>query len=262
MMWKPTLAMIKENPAGVGAGNWWVEFPSYAPGIDYPKAYIEEQFLFPHNDFMWEWSEVGTTGFLCYLGIFVSAIYFARHRPYLLMVLAGYIVIASFSTLRNRTFFTVVLGLILLNACERNRVIKQPRILLTFLIFTMVVFGFRLRSSIYDKRAIRASSNIAKVTAASKGCSVFSTLTDLGMPWKTVEGLNNFYIGNRKICISQLKQGHKHNPFNINALNGAGIAYGLENNIEKSNGYFRKALEICPAFEAAKTNLKVRRNGN
>ncbi len=257
IQWKPTLKMIVDNPLGVGAGNWWIEFPHYAPDIDYAQAYDRETFRFPHNDFLWIWAEVGVGGLVCYLGMFCYSLYCAwkEKAVYLLVGLLGYMSIAFFSAPRARPFASLILITFIAMACPM-RSIQQPRILLTFLIFAMIVFGFRFRSSCWDKK-LKSAKTISQRVEATRGFSVFSTLLNNSQPWHWVRGVMSLEMNKRSLAIEQLEKAYEYNPYSIFVLNGMGLARQFEGNNKQANTFFDKALEICPDFEAAKIN-KVR----
>ena len=89
----------------------------------------------------------------------------------------------------------------------------------------------------------------------TQGYSVFSTLTHVGIPWFQWRGMANFQLKKKQLAIEQFKIAYEHNPYNIQTLNGVGIAYGLEGNYLKAREYFEQAVAICPEYENAMTNL-------
>lgn len=239
--WYYTLNMIKDYPLGVGAGNWWILFPHYAVGIDYPGSFFKEAYRFPHNDFVWVCAEIGILGLLCYIGMFIKGLW--KAEKWRVMGLMGYITMACFTTLRERPFTSLMLFVLL---AVGGKVYPQPRILLTVLIFALVVFGFRLNSSYWDKKLGRAKT-VPKLIESARGYSVFSTMTYTGMPWKYWEALEHPYL---------YKEALRCNPYNVHVLNQAGMVYGNEKDFEKAKECFSEAIRICPDFTAARENLE------
>lgn len=73
--WKRTFPMIGEHFfTGVGPGNWKIIYPKY--GIQGTRAERGfQQYIRPHNDYLWIFSENGIVCFLFYVAIFGIAIY-------------------------------------------------------------------------------------------------------------------------------------------------------------------------------------------
>ena len=212
---------------------------------------MNETFRFPHNDFLWVWSEIGL-GIIFYVGMFAYALWSAK--KYLVIGLLGYIVIAFFTPLADRTFPLVMMTVYIAMSCKRKP-INQPQLLISILIFAMVVFGFRFRSSYWNKKVRKAKTPQAVLDAAN-GYSVFSTLTYTNFPWFWWKAKANFQLGNED-CIEQYRRAFRYSPYDIYVLNGMGLSYILEDNMGKANGFFKIALDICPDFKAAQTNFEV-----
>ena len=257
VQWKPTLTMIYKNPLGVGAGNWWIQFPNYAPNIDYRDAYLTESFRFPHNDFLWIWSESGHLGFIGYLGMFLFALYSAWKKkaiPWIIGIL-GCMAIAFFSCSYERVFPTLMAVTFISMSCDMKPV-RQPRILITALVFAMVVFGFRFRAAYWNKKLRLADDkqDWSLVLDASYGGSVFSTLDHEGHPWQWWRGISNLKLGRYNMAVESLQIAYQQNPYNVQVLNGMGSVYGMYGEYGQSIKYFNEALRICPAYKEAQIN--------
>ncbi|MHC4215829.1 MAG: hypothetical protein ACYSWP_20970 [Planctomycetota bacterium] len=247
--WIPTLKMICQNPMGVGVGNWWIEFPWYAQNIDYPDVFIVETFRFPHNDFLWAWSEVGI-GIVFYLGIFVYSLWTARKQKWALMFILGYMASAFFMAPRERPFPTLMLFTVVALISERKP-IPQPRLCLAVLLFALVVFGFRVNSSC-ENRKLRGG-------IPTNGYSCFSTLTYTGIPWDWWNGIKA-YQNDRGLACHYFDRSYKYNPNSLNALNGKGIACAHKGDYKGAEMYFERSLKINKDFEDGQNNLaKVRK---
>ena len=249
-------AVSRANPLGIGAGNWWIVFPKFAFSTTYAPSFIDNIYRFPHNDFLWIWAETGIGGILCYLGIFATGLYYAikSKSTWLIIAIAGYMVVAFFSAPRERAFSSLMMITFIAMACPRNLKIKKPQILLSVLIFTLVVFGFRFRASCWDKKLRRSKTNV-QYLENSQGYSIFSTLDYCGLPWHWWRGVTNQEIGNYKLAKRQFEKAYKLNPYSPYTLNGMGIAKEIEGNKELAFWYYNESLRICPQFVYASRNL-------
>ncbi len=253
--WRCTAEMIRENPYGVGAGNWWMEFPKYAAGIDYPGAHSNEIYRYPHNDYLWVCSESGIGAMACYLGMFIMALYNTRKMPWLVFGIVGYMVIAFFSAPNERPFPSLVLAVFLVMSGGRIWTIKKARILLPVLIFILVVFGYRLKATCYDK-ILNKQDDPEAIIDATKGESVFASLTYTGMPWDWWRGRAYLELRDRPSAVMHYRKAFEYHPNNPQVLNGMGIVYAFGNNYEEASKHFREAARIAPDFRKAKENLE------
>ena len=255
--WIPTLKMIWMNPMGVGAGNWWLLFPSYAPNIDFPMAYSQVSFRFPHNDFLWVWAETGIFGIIFYLGMFATALWNAlkKKQIWLLMAILGYMAIAFFSSPRERPFASLMIVSLFVIACPRPKKIRCPKELLIPLTLFLVVCGFYLRSGVWNKR-LASVKTVGDKIATTAGYSPFTQLTYTGMPYYWWKGMSNYTQGNKDLACYQFDQAYKHNPCNVHVINAKGISYMHKGKIEDAKWCFSEALRIAPEFEDPKRNLE------
>ncbi len=256
LQWQPTITMVVENPFGIGNGNWRIMFPEYA-GDEISEYFIKKSFNFPHNDFLWVGAETGWCGLICYLGIFLSALYYAYKKKaiYLLIGISGYMTIAFFSNARGRPFASLILVTFLAMSYEGIYKVKRINLTLVILIFTLVVFGFRFRASCWNKE-LRAANDWQKVEYTTKGYSVFSTLTTVGLPYHWFSGVSNLKIKNYELAHTQFKTALRYNPYNIHVLNNMGISHSIRKEYKQATAYYTKALEICPKYTEASENLK------
>jgi tetratricopeptide (TPR) repeat protein len=285
--WKYTTSMIKENPFGVGAGNWWIVFPKYASGIEYPSAFESAMFRHPHNDFVLACAETGVLGALAYIGMFVAAIVKNKEpwlvfglvgyvivanfsgayigmfvaaivknkEPWLVFGLVGYVIVANFSGSHERAFASLMAATFIAMSFEGVR-FKYVKLVIPVLLFALVVFGFRYRASCFNKQ-IKRATEWSEVIEYTKGRSVFSTLTYHGLPfywWHGISALKTDDIETAKIMF---EKAYKDNPYNIHVINGMGIKYGLEQDVKMARSYFKKAIDICPDFDDANKNLML-----
>ena len=85
-------------------------------------------------------------------------------------------------------------------------------------------------------------------------CQRFSVVDwQANCEWKAK---SNYELGNTELAINQFAIAHKHNPYNVHAINGMGIAYAHIGNKEKANECFTEAIRICPDLKETKSNLE------
>ena len=74
MIWKITAEMIGDHLlTGVGAGNFMLRLPEYFVDESLDFSAVHTNWLQPHNDFLWVFSEKGLPGILLFAGVFVAA---------------------------------------------------------------------------------------------------------------------------------------------------------------------------------------------
>ena len=165
---------------------------------------------------------------------------------WIVMGITGGMAIAFFSVLRSRPFPSLMLMTFILMACPRKPV-KQPRILLAILIFVLIVFGFRLRASYWNKQ-VRRSKTDTEFIERARGYSVFSTLTYTGIPWQWYRGVTNLGSGKPSLGINQIEEAYRYNPYNIRVLDAMGEACNAKGDRENAEKYFSEVKRICPEF--------------
>ena len=277
--WRVTLTMIYEDPLGVGAGNWWLTLPKYGQNLDY-KFFTNNIFRHPHCDYLWVLSEVGVIGFIGYIGMFFTSLYYAfkTKRTYLVAGLVGYMAIMLFSFPNERAFSSMVLMLFMALAvkgyhvkpCTKRvkdayfkytsdmRVFRMTGVnIILLLVFMLVVLGYRHKALIYNSR-LRSTTwdNVVKET---NGYSMFSSVTFTGVPFHWFRGLAYLQQKNYVDGIISLNQALKHSPYNIHVLNTLGANYMILGQKEKAMIFYERALKIYPDYKDAQKNVAFAR---
>jgi tetratricopeptide (TPR) repeat protein len=247
--------MIRDNPAGVGAGNWWIVFPKYANGIDYPSAFESVTFRHPHNDYLWICAESGIGALICYIGLAMSCLYYAwkEKASWLFFGLTGYMVIAFFSASHERAFASIIFALFIAMSLKGKEV-NHRNIMIPALILAMVVFGFRYRSSCWNKK-LRITTSWQEVLDCCEGYSMFSSMTHTGLPYHWWSATANLHLGKKEIASDQFQTAYRYNPYNIHVINGYGVSLALQGDKAGAERQFAYSLSIWPDFEDAKLNL-------
>ena len=212
----------------------------------------------PWVEFLWVWAETGYLGGLLYVSMIVFATWSAykSKKTYLVMAMVGYSTIACFSAIRERPFPSLMLILFIAMACERKKVIRRTELLLCAMTLTVVVFGFHLRSSIWTKR-MRATDDWNSNLQLTQGETVFTRLTHVGLPYAWWRAMAHFHADNMEMAAFEFKRAYRYNPCSVPVLNGAGVAAGLEGDLEKAREYFTEALRIAPDYKDSTINLRL-----
>lgn len=156
--WSLTTEMIKDHFfTGVGAGNWQINAPGYYKGRfsgNDPQNWIR-----PHNDFLWVMAEKGIAGLLIFLLVFVVIMYYLfivvkkAERKYSILALflisgiIGYMIVSFFDFPLERPFHQAFLALYLASSVAMFHRIKQVkpfsfnRIFVLVPFITLVTFG-------------------------------------------------------------------------------------------------------------------------
>ena len=248
VQWQATLGVIIDNPLGIGAGNFIVQFPNYARGMNYCGAFDSVGFRFPHNDYLWICAEVGIVGIIAWLGVIISAMKSAT-KP-LLIGMVGYIAVSMFTSLHERAFPSMVFAVMIALSLPHTKSVNGKYIIIC-LLGILVIFGFRLKSDYYFKKL----ASTQNVDYAIKAESPFSTLSYCGIPYRSW-----IYIDTKK--FDDATKAYTLNPYNIQTLNMMGSALEREGLQDEAKWCYLEALDICPDYEDAQTNLKRLKDGN
>ncbi|KKM20114.1 hypothetical protein LCGC14_1648840, partial [marine sediment metagenome] len=265
--WRATLTMIYENPLGVGAGNWCLMLFKYGQNLDF-KFFQSNIFRHPHNDFIWILAEVGVIGFVGYLGMFFTSLYYAAKskKQWLVAGIMGYMALAFFSFPNERAFSSMILAVFMaLSIAGYHKIPKRSYIpnmgvfrmasvnIVLMLCLFLVVLGYRHRSLIYNKK-LRESKQWEKIIDFSDGFSPFSTLTFTGVPYHWFKGVAYNKTGDPVEALVCFREAQKYSPYNVHVLNALGLSYSYDK--EKADRYFAKAIGICPVFDIAINNRR------
>ena len=244
--WSATLTMIKENPLGVGSGNWWITIFKYGQSL--PETFFARSvFRHPHNDHLWILAENGIIGFVGYLGIYVTGFYYAvkSRSKYLVAGLAGFAVISFFSFPWERAFLSMTFVIYLLLATEGHRTyigrwIKIP--LVVILVSFLVVTGFRHKSLERNLR-MRSTKDWYVVLKESKPIP-FSSLSFTGMPYTWWHGRAYLTLGNEGLARENFQEAIKSSPYNTNILNDLISVNVVLGDIKAARRYNKKLMKL------------------
>lgn len=277
-IWSASLDMFKENPLGVGIGNWPTVIQKYGKGItpaDGGLVSKELVYIRAHNEFVQNLTELGPLGLACYLGLFISALYYAcKSCSYIaLSCLVIYLVVAFFSFLGERAFhpmiLSVVMGMSLATYHKRKNVVFATHKLylmslavLAILSLSLVDFWHRYDTARILKPFIikRYCGNLNDSLLDLNGYpNWFATLDPLGMPIIQYIGEWAFFKKEYSTALMLYKQAEKLHPHNIYILNNIGSIYLILGDQDKAIEYLEKVLEISPSCEPAQANIRTAR---
>ncbi len=249
--WSASIDMVAANPLGVGAGNWPINFPNFARGINLPKVYTKLVFLQPDNDFLLVLCEGGYFGLLVYFGVFCFGLYRARDDTLSIMCIVAFMAVALFSGLMERAFASMVLFTVLAIGCRGRKMPVSRFVFIPILCLMLVVFGFRH----INMRQSKALNKTMEWSDIRSGESVFSRLTHHGIPWAWWRGTGYVKDDNDVLALEEYKRAHRLSPYNIYVLNSLGALCGNMGEYNVAIACFREAVDICPEYEDAQLNL-------
>ncbi len=284
ILWEKSFEMFLDHPlTGVGTGNWKILLPAY--GTDRLRS-ADGVVIFqrPHNDFIWVLAENGLFGFLAYLSFFVWAVIAIiktirtspdlasrRLAMMLLVLLAGYLVIATFSFPKERpdqsVFLAIAFGLIFSrsgemaeNPVHRRSAVKGLLLLLPFIVLTGYIGTIRLRSEIHTRKAFihRSKSEWNKmISEVQEAEGFFSRLDPTSTPLRWYSGLGWYNIGNQEKALADFKAAYRANPNHLHTINNLATSYGFAGELQSAINLYKKAAKISPDFTDASMNLAV-----
>lgn len=280
--WNATLEMIADYPlTGVGAGNWKIHSQKYLADKNFTQN--QTNWIRPHNDYLWAFSERGVFGFLLYLALFgVSVFYVVRllmsektDRSVKIVVLillsgiAGYMFESFFAfpyeRINQQVYLTIFMAGI---TAEYLRIKPQkeyhPSSKTAFalsglvLLFSIVYGLFILKSEFHIVRAKAAEKSKIwnlQIEEALKAKTPFRTLEPDASPIDYYVANGYLESGNLKKAIYYYEKALKASPFDPFIWSNLGKAFTDMGEYQKAVAPLEKSIELLPAFFEAKVNL-------
>lgn len=260
--WRQTCLLTKDKFM-VGAGNWQLEIPNYADGMWHRLAFTNVFVTRPHNDFLWVASELSPVGLIFYASIFVLSIFYARHNPYILMGLIGYMVIAFFSFPKERAPLSMLLIIFVALSMSGSRELSLNKTVASCIIafsLIFIIFNFAIRTKAeYLARKIRdayAEKEWSKVIRLSDNFFLPSYIDLYGTPTYYYLGVAHELSGDHKSAFAAYAKAGKAHLNHLYNLCGLGICYYVSGQYPKSIACYQKALVIRPDHKGAQQNLE------
>ncbi len=285
-VWYKTRQLIKENwIKGYGAGNWKLVFPSKSIEGSYRLQTQNVIFTRAHNDFLEIWTETGIIGLICYLSLFLIALWNLIYKfksgnaqnkssaLVLLFLLLGYLVIAFFDFPRERMEHTLLLSLLF--ALSINYRDESTRLKFSiplkgrgYPIFIYSLFFVLMVNCMYSYYVIKGENHTRKAMEAKvsgqwqtvgqeskKAYSPFYQINPIASSVKWLEGNAAYNQGKYVEAEKLLALASQHTPYHFVCLNDYASTIVQLRKYPEAIEIYKKVLFINPRFEDAKFNI-------
>lgn len=263
-LWRQSLNMAKDNPFGVGAGNWQVGMPVYARNFsDVTKGlgFKSQQFSKAHNDNIELLSEIGIVGLAFYLSIFVLGFYYAIKKKCTLVypMLAVYVALSFFAFPMQRVFHPLILQIglacvlslyLIPNQEAKTRYLTAIPVVIA-LLFAIFVFAVRQRTEYKMYHVHRAMSvdNWDKVLELTEDISVFATIDYYNTPILSYRGLAHFRKGDYESALNSHLNGFWQNPYHIYPLINIPVCMTNLGRLQEACTWYENILPMFPGYD-------------
>jgi len=285
LFWNNSLKMIEDNFIfGVGGGNWGIHFPKYGLSNFSNHEIINGKVIVdnPHNDFLKIFCEIGIFGFLFFVAIFITNLYYSftlykkanssieKNKYFIIFsFIIGYIFICFFDFPSSRIEHQLLLlSLFSLLSYEyklqfennQKKISKTIFIIVSLIITTFIstITLLRLNSEkhIFLLQQAKLSQNWNEVIKESELAeNYFYTIDSKTIPLNWYKATAYFHLKKHKESLIEYRKAINFNPNNISILNDLGTNYFVLSMIDKSKDSYFKALKISPNYEEARLNL-------
>ena len=274
-LWSQSLNMVKDNPLGVGAGNWRVAIPFYSRNFSKTTrdiAFITIYFQRPHNGWLGVLTEIGVFGFLLYATFFGLGLYYAIKARSVLVYssLVAYMIIAVFSFPKERVFHSMIVLIFIaisISLYHKPKPIKLNRgviylasvFVLAGLSFAIVNFSARYLTerNVFRVFHAKAADDWESVSILTEDISKFSTLDSFSTPLVFYQGVSNLVHKDFNRALRNFQAAKKQNPNHIHNLMSLASCLVVTKRLPEAREYYEKILELYPGYERAERNLEV-----
>jgi O-antigen ligase len=292
MVWGIAADMIAAHPiTGVGAGNFTLRMhESFGSGrmgdqLDFTNL-SSDNWLQPHNDFLWVFAEKGLPGIVSFMAVFVLALMAARAvligsptttdaRLALasLVALVAYLVFSAFDFPLDRVSHQVVLAmhLAVLVLVKRATVPSagEPVRLPGWLVLPPVAAATALgcvyawaalaqEHAVMDaRRAHHAGDWEAMRAAARRAATPWKTLDPLAVPVAFLEAEAERRLGNLEAATAGFERAVAANPARLYVLQNLGSAYAQGGRFDDAVDIFAIAADRYPDRVELRHNLAM-----
>jgi O-antigen ligase len=282
-IWKITTKMALDHPVtGVGPGNWQIMIPEY-----YRKIRLKDKevnWIAPHNDFLWIWSEKGFIGLFLYLGMIALTVYYffrvlgsnlaSKYKRMALTLfagLAGYLAVAFFDfpyqRIDHQVMFALFLGgmIALFQQLQPGKTVQLRKTYIAVPILLFLVF-----SVVYCYQGLKVETHIKKALAMIQSGNHTAALSEIDQarnPWKSMDAKGSpvdYYAGmawlagnNNPAALASYKSALLYHPNHVATLSNLGKCYYATGYNGMAEHYYRKALDIVPGYKEARVNLST-----
>jgi len=285
MIWGITTQMIFDHPLlGVGAGNFTVRLHEYLSGSDLDFSNLaSDNWIQPHDDFLWVFAEKGLPGIVSFAAIVVAALLAIRTalragtavEARLALVCLGafvaYLVFSGFDFPLDRVTFQIHLAILLAVITLQKHALtpasSAPLPLPAWLVVPPVVAGLVLgatyaaaalaqeREVIAARRAARAGDWPAMLAASQRATTPWKTLDPLATPVAFLEGMARMRLGDRAAATACLERALEANPNRMYVVNNLAAAYAEAGRFDDAIPLFALAADRYPDRLEPRHNL-------
>lgn len=255
MIWAATARMIADHPlTGVGTGNFTVRLHEYYGGDDLDFANLSsDNWIQPHNDFLWVASEKGLPGLVAFTAIFVAALLAirdllrsgstseARLALACLMSLVAYLVFSCVDFPLDRVTHQVHLAILLAVITVGKHAVRpastRPVRLPGWLVVPPIAAALALgvayaqaaleqeRQIMIARRAGQAGDWETMRGAARAAATQWKSLDPLATPVAFLEGMAEMRLGRRDEATACLERAFVANPNRMYIVNNLAALY-------------------------------------
>ena len=290
MVWGLTAAMIADHPlTGVGAGNFPIRLHEYfgsdRQGLppDFSRL-SSDNWMQPHNDFLWVFAEKGVLGGIPFVAIFLLAMWAirtvlcgspsatdARLATASLAALVGSLVFSCLDFPLDRVSHQVVLAVhlavVVLLARTQRSVTTRPLPLPCWLVTPPLLAALGLgiayaTAALHQERSVMAARRAehdgnweAMRDAARRGTTPWKTLDPLGVPVAFLEGMADLHEGKLPAATACFERALAANPNRLFILQNLGAAYAEAGRIDDAVTAFALAANRYPYRVEVRHNL-------
>jgi len=291
MVWGIAAEMIAEHPLmGVGAGNFTLRMHDYfgsarlGDQLDFTNL-SSDNWIQPHNDFLWVFAEKGLPGIVAFSALFVLALGAvwrvlsggptttdARLAVATLVSLVAYLVFSAFDFPLDRVSHQLVLAvhLAVLVLVKRASTAAAPRVQVpAWLVLPPVVAATALGAAyawsallqehaVMDaRRAHHAGDWEAMRAAARRAATPWKTLDPLAVPIAFLEGDAERRLGNLDAATGCFERALLANPSRLYVLQNLGAAYAEGGRLDDAVDIFAIAADRYPDRVELRHNLAM-----
>ena len=285
VLWQKSLELVKDFPIlGVGNGNWKLMYPKNSVTGLKRAEMGDTQFVRPHNDFLWIWSENGTVGFLLFMSIFgwivwtlIRSIRKAESLEEtialwsLLSGIIAYLAISFFDFPRERLEHQMILACYFAfiayfsRAYATARPINLPisgKLLLVPLVALALITSYigysRLQSELIVKELLantrRGQWKKVKRNAMNAHTPFFNMdLLTNPLPWW--EAIADYRNKKHKEANKKFKEAISIHPYSHKVYNNLGSSHYVLKEYDKALEYYERSLAINPKYEETLANM-------
>ncbi len=257
--WSACVEIFKQNPIfGVGANNLMLEFIRWSGGFNLtPEAFTKIIVQRPHNDYLWVACETGLFGFMCYVGILVSGIYYSIKQKNRL-ALAGiimYCVISFFSFPKERPLLAFML-LLYLSTLNFKAFSFRPLTAASLFLMACVTFYFYTyhdtERHIAQMRLHTRHQRWQETIDEADQCSRLNPITLDNVPVMWFKSNAHLHLREIDKAIKYNKVAYHDHRNSLYVLDRMGCFFRMFGHEKEAKMCFDKITDMVPHFETSR----------